>query len=94
MSRKIEDLEQKYQIQVNLTACAALRFLVPVVRLTVAIRYRKFSRELRLIFNPVSHKLDPLVCERCRATTRNVSPLEKDSDVGFYCSECYKKIKF
>ena len=93
MFRKIEDLQQKYQTQITLTACAALRFLVPVVKLTVAIRYRKLSREIRLIFNPVSQKLDPLVCERCRATTRSVFPWEKDSNIGFYCSECYKKIK-
>lgn len=88
MSRKIEDLHQKYRTQVTLTGCAALRFLVPVIRLTVAIRYRKLSREIRLIYNPVTRSMDPLVCQRCRATTRTVSPWEKDSVLCFSCPKC------
>ena len=88
MSRKIEDLQQKYQTHITLTGCAALRFLLPVVLLTVAIRYRKLSREIRLVYNPITRSVDPLVCEQCRATTRTVSPCEKDGALHFYCPEC------
>lgn len=88
MNRKIEDLQQKYQIHVTMTACAALRFLVPIVRLTVEFRYKKLLRELRLNYNPVSRSLDPLVCERCKLTTRTVFPCERKSELRFFCPEC------
>lgn len=88
MTRKVEDLKQKYQIQVTLTSCAALRFLVPVVRLTVEIRYRKLSQEIRLIYNPITRSLDPLVCERCRTTTRSISAEEKKGEIRFCCPKC------
>ena len=88
MSRKIEDLKQKYQIQVTLTGCAALRFLVPVMLLTVAVRYRKLEREARLIYNPITRSLDPYVCERCRTTTRSLSVEEIKSGLSLYCPKC------
>lgn len=88
MNRKIEDLQQKYQIRVTLTGCAALRFLVPIVRLTVEFRYKKLLRELRLNYNPISRSLDPLVCEHCKLTTRTVFPCDKKSIIYFYCPEC------
>ena len=88
MNRKIEDLQQKYQIHITLTSCAALRFLVPIVRLAVEFRYKKLLRELRLNYNPVSRSLDPLVCEHCKLTTRTVFPCEKKSELRFYCPEC------
>ncbi|UCE04557.1 MAG: hypothetical protein JSW07_13115 [bacterium] len=88
MNRKIEDLQQKYQIHVTTTACAALRFLIPIVRLTIEFRYKKLLRELRLNYNPLSRSLDPLVCEHCKLTTRTVFPCEKKSELWFYCPEC------
>ncbi len=88
MNRKIEDLKHKYQIHVTITSCAALRFLVPIVRLTVEFRYKKLLREFRLNYNPISRLLDPLVCEHCKLTTRTVFPCESKSELRFYCPEC------
>jgi hypothetical protein len=56
---KIEDLQQKYKIQVRLKPCAALRFLVDVVYVMVEIRFRKHTRTIHLIWNPLSRRLDP-----------------------------------
>jgi len=88
MNRKIEDLQHKYQIHVTITGCAALRFLVPIVRLSVEFRYKKLLRELRLNYNPISRSLDPLVCEHCKSTTRTIFPCEKKSELRFYCADC------
>ena len=88
MNRKIEDLQHKYQIHVTITGCAALRFLVPIVRLSVEFRFRKLLRELRLNYNPISRSLDPLVCEHCKLTTRTIFPCEKKSELRFYCPDC------
>ncbi|MBC8183656.1 hypothetical protein H8E88_21395 [candidate division KSB1 bacterium] len=91
MDRKITDLEQKYQVKINITTCAALRFLIPVVRLTIEIKYRKLVREIHVNYNPISHSLDPLVCERCGETTWRVNPFDKDSGFLLVCSRCNGK---
>ncbi len=91
MERKIEDLKQKYQTHVTITGCAALRFLVPVIRLLVDIRFRKLHRQVRLIYNPLTHHIDPLVCEHCRATIREIHPVEKKEEVLLYCAQCSEK---
>lgn len=91
MDRRIDDLRQKYNVQVTLTACAALRFLVPVVQLSVEIRYRKLIREIELLYNPITRCLDPLVCQRCHGTTYSLTPGERGSDICLYCIPCGKK---
>ncbi len=91
MARKIEDLQQKYKIQVRLRGCAALRFLVNVVHIMVEIRFRKQTRTIPLIWNPISRRLDPLVCERCCETTRSVHPREEDSRIRLLCPSCNQK---
>jgi len=91
MERKIEDLKQKYQTHVTITGCAALRFLVPVIRLTVDIHFRKLLRQVRVIYNPLMHHLDPLVCEHCRETIREIHAVEKKEEIALYCAQCSKK---
>jgi hypothetical protein len=91
MARKIEDLQQKYKIQVRLRPCAALRFLVNVVQIIVGIRLRKQTRTIHLTWNPISRRLDPLVCERCCETTRSVHAREEDSRILLLCPSCAQK---
>ncbi len=91
MARKIEDLKQKYKIQVRLRPCAALRFLVNVVQIMAGIRFRKHRRTVHLTWNPISRRLDPLVCERCYESTRSVHPREKDSRILLLCPSCAQK---
>ncbi len=90
MDRKIQDLEQKYQVRVTVSACTALRLLVDVVQLMVELTYRKSRRSLRLLYNPVTRHLDPLVCEHCRQTTIRLQPLEQDGGVRLLCPPCSK----
>lgn len=91
MARKIEDLQQKYKIQVRLTGCAALRFLINVVQIMAQIRFRRHRRTIHLTWNPISRCLDPLVCERCYETTRTVHPREEDSQIRLLCPSCAQK---
>jgi hypothetical protein len=91
LSRKIEDLLQKYQIQVTITGCAAIRFLVPVVQLLLQIRYRKFERTARITCNPITRRLDPIVCERCSETIPVVYSWIKGSQFLLGCLSCSKK---
>jgi len=87
-ANKIADLEHKYRVQVTLTGCAALRFIVSVVQVMVGIKYRKFQRTARVTWNPITRHLDPLVCERCQGTIRTVYLREKDSQILLLCRSC------
>lgn len=91
MERKIEDLKQKYQVQVTVTARAALRLLVDVAQIMLELRYRKAHRTVRVIWNPITRRLDPLVCERCRETTHKVHPAVKDAGIELLCFACSRK---
>ncbi len=93
MERKIADLEQKYQVAVSLTARAAIRLLVDVVQLFVELQYRKHQRTLRLIWNPVTRGLDPLVCESCRQTITRVHPLSDSTSFKLLCHACLQRLK-
>ena len=91
MKSKIADLEHKYQVQVTLTGCAALRLLVPVVQITVLLKYRKFQRDLPVVWNPLTRRLDPLVCENCQKTIRAITPRDQGSQVLLLCPSCAPK---
>lgn len=88
MSRKIDDLEQKYQVRATVSACAAVRLLVDVVQLTLEVKYRKSHRSVPVVWNPVTRRIDPLTCERCRRTTHRIQPVAQDSTVQLVCPFC------
>jgi hypothetical protein len=85
---KIADLEHKYQVQVTLTACAAVRILVPVVQVGALLRYRKLQRDFQVIWNPLTRRLDPLTCEECRRTMRSIIPRDQKQRVLLLCPSC------
>ena len=86
--RKVEDIEQKYRVRVTISACAAVRLLVDVVQLMLDLRYRKARRSVRVIWNPITHRLDPLVCEHCHETTQKVHPVIEGSTIRLLCPLC------
>jgi hypothetical protein len=88
LARKIGDLHHKYRIEVRLRACGALRLLVPVVQLSVEVRYRKFRRDLPLTYDPVIQRMDPLVCECCRQTARQLYPAGAKRGFRLCCAPC------
>lgn len=85
---KIRDLEHKYSIRVEITGRAALRLLVPVAQVMVRVSYRKLKRSLSLIWNPMTQRLDPLVCERCEKTVQRLWPREEKSGLLLVCKYC------
>jgi len=91
LESKIADLEHKYRVQVTLTACAAMRILVPVVQAGVLLRYRKSQRELQVIWNPLTRRLDPLTCEDCQVTMRGIIPRDQGPRVLLLCPHCTAK---
>ncbi|MCP4403457.1 MAG: hypothetical protein GY801_39885 [bacterium] len=88
MERKIADLKQKYTIRTTLSACAVIRLLVDVVKVMIEIRHKKFHKELHLIWNPVTGRFDPLVCERCHDTSREIYFRTEKSGIELVCLSC------
>lgn len=86
-ARKIVDLEQKYQVRVTLSPCAAVRLLVDVVQLLIELRYRKLQRSLTVTWNPITKRLDPWVCEECGSSTTRVTPAGERS-IRLLCTRC------
>ena len=91
MEIKIADLEHKYRVQVTLTGCAAMRILVPVAQIMVLLRYRKLQRDLRVIWNPITRRLDPWACEDCQKTMRILTPRDRGSNLFLLCPFCAAK---
>ncbi|NTW37899.1 MAG: hypothetical protein HGB17_17715, partial [Syntrophobacteraceae bacterium] len=87
LERKIADLEQKYQVRVTVSACAARRLLVDVVQLLLVLKYRKLQLSVSVTWNPITRRLDPLVCERCGLGTTRVTPVGETS-VQLLCPSC------
>ena len=93
MERKIADLKQKYAIRTTVSACAVIRLLVDVAKVTIAIRHKKHHKELHLIWNPVTGRFDPLACEGCHSTIREVYFRPKKSGIELVCRSCSSKIE-
>jgi len=91
MQAKIADLEQKYRIKVTVAARAVLRLLVPVVQILAQCKIGRLQRSVSLVWNPVTRKLDPMVCERCGQTSSTFHPAEKKSRVELVCPACTRR---
>jgi hypothetical protein len=91
LARKLADLEQKYRVQVTISAVAALRLLVDVVHVLLELQYRRASRSLKVTWNPLTRRLDPLVCEHCRTTLHRIHPTLQNSEIALLCHPCSQK---
>jgi hypothetical protein len=87
-ARKVDDLTNKYRIQVRITAQAALRLLVPVAQVMLGVHHRRFRQQLRLVWNPVTRALDPMACAFCGCTVRRIYFRDNDPDVRPACETC------
>jgi len=89
LNAKIRDLEHNYSIKVEVTGRAALRLLVPVVQLAVRLSYRKLKRSISVIWNPLTQRIDPFVCEKCGKTIRHLWPQDGKTGVLLVCKSCH-----
>ncbi len=88
MARKIADLQHKYQIQVTLAGAAATRLLLPVVQLSLQIYYRKLQGTAQATWNPVTRRLDPMVCKLCQKSIRRIYHRQMGAQILCLCSSC------
>jgi hypothetical protein len=86
--RKVEDLRKKYHVRVTVTASAALRLLVPVAQISLGLLHRAYDRQVTATFNPLTRRLDPMICERCRKGTHRLVPRPTVSGLRLECEAC------
>jgi hypothetical protein len=60
---KVDDLQQKYAMKVEIEWIQTLELVMPVQRFNILIRRRKGERKLELDWNPLARKLEQAPCE-------------------------------
>jgi hypothetical protein len=89
MERKIADLKTKYSTRINVRPCAIERYQVPVAQLILDAHHGKQKRTLSVHYNPITRRIDPLVCESCRRTARKLFlKAGKNSGLNLVCGKC------
>jgi len=88
LARKRDDLFQKYSIAVRVVPSAARLIRIPVVKIIYRLSAGKSQKTLSLIYNPVTHSLDPIVCQGCG---KNIRDIYFCPHLHVLCSSCHKK---
>ncbi|MGH7494567.1 MAG: hypothetical protein ACREOO_19515 [bacterium] len=84
--RKIADVRAKYAIKVEVEPISLLRINLPVMVVTAELRWRKLSREIFLIWNPLLKEFEALPCESCGAGLFAMQLCEEKLHV--LCQDC------
>jgi hypothetical protein len=69
--KKIQDAQDKYALEIVIEPVSALRVELPGTIMEVVLQRRKESRLVSIPVNPVTRRLESLVCEKCRGPVLN-----------------------
>jgi hypothetical protein len=69
MTKKKEDLFNKYSIKVNLRLSSVILIRTPAVKLFCRAEVGRRQKQFGLYFNPITKSLDPLICPKCGQDT-------------------------
>jgi len=83
---KVEDLNHKYAVRVDVELTQAVRAQLPVWRADFFLLRRKGIRKHRITWNPWSRTLDPLPCEACFFIPKTYYVC--DDKLHLVCSAC------
>jgi len=86
LERKIWDQRSKYAMKIEVTPISLLRINVPVVVVNLALQFRKLTRELPLVWNPLLRDFEGLPCQGCAEEVFTFSVCEEKLHV--LCSGC------
>ena len=90
LAAKKKDLLNKYQIRITLYLAGAMMVKTPAVKLLFTASVGRNRKTLSLIYNPVTKRIDPLVCESCHQSMYQVA---FGNDLCTLCLECHGKIR-
>jgi hypothetical protein len=69
--KKIQDARDKYALEIVIEPVSALRVVLPVTIMEVVLQRRKESRLVSIPVNPITRRMEALVCEKCRMPVLN-----------------------
>jgi CRISPR/Cas system-associated protein Csm6 len=88
LAAKKKDLLNKYRIRITLSLAGAMMVSTPAVKLLFTASVGRNRKTLSLIYNPVTKRIDPLVCDSCHQSMYQVA---FDNDLCSLCLECHEK---
>ena len=88
--KKIQDARDKYALEIVIEPVSALRMVLPVTVLQVTLQRRKKSRRVEIPVNPVTRRLESLLCVNCREAVLNFSLCD---DLHVLCSRCFPECR-
>ena len=83
---KLEDLRRKYSLRVWVEPTDVLFVNLPVREIRVRLMRKKEERLRGLHWNPVLHRLEPVLCEHC---SRGAHPLYLCEKMHCLCKACW-----
>ena len=90
LAAKKKDLLNKYRIRITLYLAGAMMVRTPAVKLLFTALVGRKRKTLSLIYNPVTKRIDPLVCESCHQSMYQAA---FGNDLCTLCLECHEKIR-
>lgn len=88
LAAKKKDLLNKYRIRITLSLAGAMMVSTPAVKILFTASVGRNRKTLSLIYNPVTKRIDPLVCESCCQSMYQVA---FSNDLCTLCLACQKK---
>ena len=88
-ARKLAGLEEKYRLRINLRPWALMLARLPVKYCEINVKRRTREQRLRLVYNLLSKKFEPLACEACGADTFQMGFC--DERMHLLCAACLDK---
>ncbi len=88
LAAKKKDLLNKYRIRITISLAGAMAVTTPAVKILFTASVGRKRKTLSLIYNPVTKRFDPLVCESCHQSMYQIT---FGNDLGIQCLHCHGK---
>lgn len=88
LARKRDDLFKKYSIRTRIAPCSAMFIRTPAVKVLYRVSLGRKTKNISLLYNPVTKTMDPVVCEGCGTSTTRAWFCKQ---VHLLCQECQNR---
>jgi len=88
LHRKIVDQREKYAMKISVEPVSLMRIFMPVMAVNFEVRFRKASREISLLWNPLLKDFEALNCQGCATGLYHFYVCEEK--LHTVCADCFK----
>ena len=86
LKRKGDDLFNKYRIKVKVMPCTIMLINTPAIKILCRISVGKKTKNLPMLYNPVTKSIDPLICDGCGHSITNLHFCDNLHTLCSFCS--------